>query len=75
MNIKHGLAVYKEGEPESVLHFCGYEEEPSEHDVQELFNELAEDEEFGLTEVVDSLVIRRCTQKEVEFVLNNLDVE
>lgn len=53
MNIKHGIIAFtvtgEEDSPTiSVLHFCGYEEPPTEHDWKNLEDELNTDEDFGL---------------------------
>lgn len=37
-----------------IVHFCGYEKMPTEHDIQGLKEELAVDEEFGLVELMKS---------------------
>lgn len=48
MKIGHGLIAVDDDN--NVLHFCGYESEPTERDVQSLREELLSDKEFGLTE-------------------------
>jgi hypothetical protein len=59
-NIKYGLIAIdptEEGEDLTVFHFCGYWDEPDEIDAQSLLDELKTDEEFGLTDIADRLVI------------------
>lgn len=48
--IKYGLIAVqaKEGGGFSVLHFCGYGEPPSEHDIESLYKELQTDPEFKI---------------------------
>jgi hypothetical protein len=55
MKINYGLmAVSPEvkeagkGTFDDVLHFCFYEEKPTNHDIEVLHNELSTDPEFGL---------------------------
>lgn len=50
MKIKGGIiAVAKKDDDQlSILHFCGYEHEPTDADVEALEKELNTDEEFGL---------------------------
>jgi len=66
MNINYGLIAYnpkqanKNGEVE-ILHFCGYEKPIQKQDIEEFKHELATDEEFGLTELVDELKIEEAT--------------
>lgn len=58
--IKYGLIAVdplQEGEMKDILHFCGYWEKPTEIDAEYLKKELMEDEEFGLTDIADRLVI------------------
>ena len=40
-----------------IYHFCGYEVEPTFESFLSLYRELNEDSEFGLTEIIDDLVL------------------
>ena len=66
MKINYGLIAYnprlltKEGKIQ-ILHFCGYEDPIQKQDIEQLKNELATDEEFGLTEWADDLIIEEAT--------------
>lgn len=52
LNIKYGLIAIPaeeiDAERQRVIHFCGYETEPTEADRTSLYQELATDEELGL---------------------------
>jgi hypothetical protein len=59
-DIKFGLIAIdpdQEGEMKDVLHFCGYWNQPTLVDVENLRKELAEDPEFGLTDIAHRLDI------------------
>jgi hypothetical protein len=58
--IQYGLIVVdptQSGEMLDILHFVGYWNQPSAVDVESLRKELAEDAEFGLTEIAHRLEI------------------
>lgn len=62
-DIKYGLIAVdplQEGEMKDVLHFCGYWSEPTKQDAELLLKELADDAEFGLTDIAHRLVILPC---------------
>lgn len=62
-DIKYGLIALdplQEGEFKSILHFCGYWDQPGENEFRELKRELMEDEDFGLTDIAERLVIVEC---------------
>lgn len=75
MEINYGLIAVlpdptaKEEELE-ILHFCGYESEPNQKDIEYLHEELKTDEEFGLVEVADKLVIIPAPKDIVEIYRN-----
>jgi len=75
MKINYGLIAVlpdpsgKEEELE-ILHFCGYESEPNQKDIEYLHEELKTDEEFGLVEVADRLVIIPASKDIVEIYRN-----
>lgn len=77
-DIKYGLIAIdtnQEGEEFlDILHFCGYEEEPTENEVIDLYRELSEDEEWGLTEMMDRILIIPAPQEIVES-YRNIDEE
>lgn len=73
-NMTHGLIVIdpeslNENGPE-IVHFCGYWSEPSEKDVISLLEELASDEEFGLSDILYRLEIYPATEEILEFYKN-----
>ena len=57
----YGLMVLDKRDAEldniPILHFCGYAKEPTEQDAKHLYEELATDKEFGLTEIIGHLEI------------------
>lgn len=62
IKINYGLMVFDPEIPEEngekeIVHFCGFEENPSQNEIEHLREELRTDEEFGLTEVWERLVI------------------
>jgi hypothetical protein len=68
-DIRYGLIAIdpaEEGEMKTVQHFCGYWNEPNEIEAQSLLEELMLDEEFGLTEIADRLVIMRASDDLVQ---------
>ena len=71
MNIKHAIMVYI-NDPTEIIHFCGYEvlTPPCWKSLKE---ELATDEEFGLTHVADQLKYRLATQEELDYIVPRLD--
>ena len=57
-DIKYGLVAIdptQEGDMKTVLHFCGYIEQPGENELRSLMNELKTNKTFGLTEIADRL--------------------
>ena len=67
MNINYGLVVVDPENPNAVLHFCGYENEPTQNDVDELYAELRTDEEFGLTDIIQDLDIADATEEMMKY--------
>ena len=65
MKINYGFIV--RDKDNEFLHFCGYEEEPSELDLKQLKIELSVNTEFGLTELIDSATISLATKEEVVY--------
>lgn len=69
IDIKYGiLAVDSRQDAEGmnpILHFCGYEEPPTEDDFDDLRHELFTDEEFGLTEMMDYVVLVEASSEVV----------
>ena len=57
IGFKLGGALLVLDENGIVVHFCGYENPPTQADVDSLYLELSMDKEFGLTEVVETLRI------------------
>lgn len=57
-DIKYGLVAIdptQEGDLKTVLHFCGYIDQPGENELLSLMNELRTNETFGLTEIAHRL--------------------
>lgn len=70
-NVTHGIIVL---DPETlnegnmdILHFCGYWNEINENDIEGLREELRTDEEFGLTEIIDRLIIVEAPKEIVDL--------
>jgi hypothetical protein len=75
-DIKYGLIAIdptEEGDQKTILHFCGYWNKPNKKDAESLLEELKTDEEFGLSDIADRLVIVRCPDDLVEFYINQTD--
>ncbi len=49
LDINYGIVAVNT--KNQVIHFCGYEKEPTEADWEALVEELRTDPEFGLTEI------------------------
>lgn len=56
MEIKYGIIAYtlvdKDNPKMQILHFCGYETQPTQSDFDSLVQELNTDPEFGLIGMV-----------------------
>lgn len=50
-----------------ILHFCGYEDPPNDDDFDDLRHELATDKEFGLTEMMDYVILVQASEEVVEM--------
>ena len=73
-NITHALIVLdpeteKDGNVD-IVHFCGYWSEPTESDAEHLLEELKTDEEFGLTDIADRLIIVEAPQEIIDYYKN-----
>ena len=56
--IKYGLIAVQIIDNEvDIVHFCGYEEEPGQIEIDHLREELSQDMSFGLTEMMDKIEI------------------
>jgi hypothetical protein len=72
MKINHGVVAYRDsGDPEYpmlVVHFVGYENEPSDECIKHLMEELNTDEDFNLVGRmgVDTFLCR-ATPAQVEY--------
>ena len=68
--IKYGLIVLSQKDLEKdiyeILHFVGYDEEPTDLNIEQLRDELKTDESFGLTGMWDDLIIIRASEETVE---------
>ena len=72
-NMKYGLIVIdpteaqNENDESTILHFCGYETQPTQSDVNSLFEELSTNEDFGLTDKMDIIEIYDAPQEIVDM--------
>ncbi len=65
MKINHGLIAVSLNETEQcfeILHFCGYEKEPTQVEIDDLKRELAENPEFGLSNRTDYIIHRAAPE-------------
>ena len=69
-DIKYGLIVLNRQDLEDgiyeILHFVGYEKEPTDLDIKSLQEELNTDESFGLINLGDNMIIIRASEETVE---------
>lgn len=76
-HIKYGLVAIdpnEEGDNKTILHFCGYWNEPKKEDAESLLEELKTDEEFGLTDIAHRLVIITCPDELVQEFIKDIIV-
>jgi hypothetical protein len=74
-DIKFGLLAIdpnEEGEHKTILHFCGYWDEPNQEDAESLLDELKTDREFGLTDIADRLIIIKCPEDLLQNFINDI---
>lgn len=68
--IKYGLIVLNRNDIENgiyeILHFVGYEKEPTDIDISSLKQELNTDENFGLIGLGDNMIIIKASDETVE---------
>ena len=61
LNINYGILVVDsrkdKDETNPILHFCGFEEPPTEDDYDSLRHELSTNDEFGLVQMMDYIVL------------------
>lgn len=69
-DIKYGLIVLNRKDIEEgiyeILHFVGYEEEPTDKDIELLKDELKEDKSLGLSGLGENLIIIHASDETVE---------
>ena len=69
-DIKYGLIVLNRKDIEDgiyeILHFVGYEKEPTDIDISSLKDELNTDDSFGLSNLGENLIIIRASEETVE---------
>lgn len=69
IDIKYGILAVDSRQDEDgmnpIFHFCGYESPPNEDDFDDLRHELSTNEEFGLTEMMDFVVLVEATSEVV----------
>lgn len=75
MNINYGLIAilpdpHVKKQQLEILHFCGYELEPNQKDIENLHEELKTNKEFGLIDVADQLVIIPASQDVIDIYRN-----
>jgi len=71
MNIKYGIIAINRQLVETsykspVYHFVGYENQPQFNDYISLYNELKIDEELGLCDIMDDLILIPASDEVVE---------
>ena len=74
-DIKYGLVAIdptQEGDMKTVLHFCGYIEQPGENELRSLMNELKTNKTFGLTEIADRLDYLAAPEDLIEMYVQQL---
>lgn len=74
-DIKYGIIVVdpkQEGDMLDIIHFVGYWKEPTIDDANELREELRNDEEFGLTDIIDTLQILPAPEDIVRHYVDNI---
>jgi hypothetical protein len=71
-DIKYGLIAYNPIK-ETVPHFVGYWNEPTELDAAALLEELKTNPEFGLIEEADQLVILRAPEWLLKEIVSDID--
>ncbi len=68
MQINYGLVVLSPKESGvEILHFCGYEEQPTQIDINSLTFELQTDPEFGLIDRTDYVVCEAWDELMTEY--------
>jgi len=65
--VTHGLIALdpntkQENGNMDIVHFCGYWSQPGKEAAEHLLEELASDEEFGLTEIAHRLLVIEAPQ-------------
>jgi hypothetical protein len=74
-NIKFGLIAIdpeQEGDMKDVLHFCGYWNQPTLVEAEDLKRELAEDPEFGLINIAHRLEIIPAPDDIMEMIIKDI---
>ena len=74
-DIKYGLVAIdptQEGDMKTVLHFCGYIEQPGENELRSFMNELKTNKTFGLTEIADRLDYLAAPEDLIEMYVQQL---
>jgi len=70
IDIKYGLIVLNRQDIESgiyeILHFVGYEKEPTDLDIKYLREELNTDKTFGLTDLGENMIIIKASEETVD---------
>lgn len=64
MKINFGAIALIEGE---IVHFCGYENKPTEYDFEILKQELTTNEEFGLQDQINNIKIEEAKPEFVAY--------
>lgn len=79
-NIKYGIIAIDKRQIDSttgdemvdIIHFCGYEKEPTIEQYKDLYRELGEDEAFGLTEIIEFIELAPAPEDIVEHFRESL---
>ena len=65
MDIQFGI-IAVDVKREVIAHFIGFEEQPNLQDFIEIYKELQEDKEFGLTDQMEDIFLFPASDAEVE---------
>lgn len=67
MKCNYGIMVVPKQNLTSVVHFCGYEEEPTAYDYVSLREELNTDTELGLAGEIDEHLLLPATPDVIDY--------
>lgn len=79
-DIKYGLIAIDRRELESdednkeavILHFCGFDEKPTQHDIEVFFNTMATTPELGVMDIMEFIDVYDAETSIIEQYKNDL---